>query len=66
MTSGEKLHWFWATGILPGSVFGDFYDREVKLPGRPPRPINGLRLDLTWRGKHRHRTARWSTVRKAN
>ena len=66
MTLGEKLHWFWATGILPGSVFGDFFDRGVKLPDRPSRPINGLRLDLTWRGRHRHRTARPSTVRRVN
>jgi hypothetical protein len=66
MTSGEKLHWFWATGILPGSVFGDFHDRGVKLPDQPPRPINWLRLDLTWRGRRWHRTRRPSTTKKVN
>ena len=66
MTPKEEMHWFWATGVLPGTMFDDLDDRRAKLPDRPPRPINWLRLDLKWRGRYQHRTARLYSLKKVN
>lgn len=30
MTSKEMLHWFWATGALPGTTFDDLGDQKDK------------------------------------
>jgi hypothetical protein len=56
MMSKDKLHWFWATGVLPGFMFGDLDDRNAKWSERPRRPINRLLLYLKRQGKHRPRT----------
>jgi hypothetical protein len=51
MTSHEKMHWFWAFGQVPGSVFDDLHDRKskgLKLPH--VHRYKGLPPDLrTWR-----------------
>ena len=32
MKPEEKMHWFWVTGALPGSMFDDWNDRKAKQP----------------------------------
>ena len=37
MTPQEKINWFWATGVLPGTIFDDWDDnghRQSKTSGR--------------------------------
>jgi hypothetical protein len=42
MSVQEKMNWFWSTGVLPGSVFGDVDDRQAQRPA-PRRRSNYLR-----------------------
>ncbi|MFZ5916900.1 MAG: hypothetical protein ACOYZ7_08210 [Chloroflexota bacterium] len=45
MKPKEKIEFFWATGVLPGTIFEDLNDRflhEPKMPRR--RRANWLRL----------------------
>ena len=45
MTPKEKMDIFWATGILPGTMFDDLNDRVIQGPMLPrPRRRNWLRL----------------------
>jgi hypothetical protein len=37
MKPREKINWFWATGILPGTMFDDLNDREIRQLEEPRR-----------------------------
>ena len=30
MKPQEKMNWFWATGVLPGTIFDDFDDKKPR------------------------------------
>jgi len=52
MTPQEKMDWFWATGVVPGSIFDDWNDQKAKRPGQRRRQrTNWQRLVLKQRGK---------------
>jgi hypothetical protein len=46
MTPRDKLHWFWVTGVLPGSIFDDWNDgrsRRTEGDRQPHRRSAGRR-----------------------
>ena len=45
MKPKEKLDFFWATGVLPGTMFDDLNDRASREPAVPRRRrMNWLRV----------------------
>jgi hypothetical protein len=56
MTLKDKLHWFWAIGVLPEFMFDDLGDQGAKWSEQPRRPVNRLLLYLKQQNKHRPRT----------
>jgi hypothetical protein len=43
MKPQEKMDWFWATGVLPGTLFDDMDDQKARKPGRWSRIRNRIR-----------------------
>lgn len=42
MTPQEKIKWFWATGVLPGTMFDD-WDEKKRTPQN-----KSLRRQVSW------------------
>ena len=40
MKPQEKMSWFWATGVLPGTLFDDLNDKQPSSPWRWRRARN--------------------------
>lgn len=44
MKPQDKMRWFWATGVLPGTLFDDFNDNHGHVIGRGRKNRFQLRL----------------------
>jgi hypothetical protein len=43
MKPQDKMDWFWATGVLPGTIFDDLDDRKAARAGRWARVRSQIR-----------------------
>jgi hypothetical protein len=50
MKPQEKMSWFWATGVLPGTLFDDIDDKKARVTWRERR----TRVDADRRHSGRH------------
>ncbi len=67
MMPKEKIKWFWATGVVPGTIFDAFDDQEVKQLAWSHREGNELRIgDLKRRRKHKHKVRKPGHVEKTD